>query len=111
MREGGRAAPYLGAGFILLLVGLGGWGAFAHSLYTAYQQERALRDETARAVADRQKLIAELEEMRADLARTRQSLDRAQADLITARAEADLLKARPPQSPPSAPPPRTRQGR
>ncbi len=111
MREGGRAAPYFGAGLILLLVGLGGWGAFAYSLYTAHQEERALRDETARAVADRQKLIAELEEVRADLARTRQSLDRAQADLITARAEADLLKARPPQSPPSAPPPRTRQGR
>ena len=111
MMEGGRAAPYLGLGFILLFVALGGWAAFAYSLYAAHQQEGALRA----VLAQQEKLTAELGQVRAELTRTRQALERAQADLIVARAEVEQLKSRatqPPAAVPApAPLPRTRQGR
>jgi hypothetical protein len=111
MMEGGRAAPYLGLAFIFLFVGLGGWGAFAYSLSSARQQEDALRA----ALAQQEKLTAELGQVRTDLTRTRQALERAQADLIVARAEVEQLKTRPTQPPAIVPTPvplpRTRQGR
>ena len=110
MMDQPRTAAYLGVGLVLALVALGGWGAFAYSLSSAHQQDRALRE----ALAQQEKLTAEMGQVRADLTRTRQALERAQADLIVARAEIEQLKTRPPQPPAApapAPVPRTRQGR
>ncbi len=116
-----RTAAYLGLGVILVPVALGGWGAFAYSLSSAHQQDRALREALAQqerasrsAIAQQERLTAELGQVRADLTRTRQALERAQADLIVSRAELEQLKTRPsqpPEAPAPAPVPRSRQGR
>ena len=114
MMEQPRTAAYLGAGFVLTIVALSGWGAFAYSLSSARQAEQALRE----ALARQQQLASDFGQVQADLTRSRQALERAQADLIAARAEIDQLKTR--QPPPAVAPastanppavPRTRQGR
>jgi len=87
---------------MLLLAAVSGWGAFAYSMSSAQQQERAYRAEMSRVVADRDKLNAELNQVRAEAERNRLALERAQADLVTARAQS---QERPPQtSSPQIPP-------
>ena len=89
MMERGRVA--LSLGFILVLVAFGGWGAFAHSLYSAREQERALRNEVTRVTVERGRLGAELARVWRDYERTLRELEQAQADLVSVRAEAAAL--------------------
>jgi cell division protein FtsL len=87
---------------MLLLAAVSGWGAFAYSMSSAQQQERAYLAEMSRVVADRDKLNAELNQVRAEAERNRLALERAQVAPVTARAQS---QERPPQtSSPQIPP-------
>lgn len=89
----GKAASYLALSFILLVLALGGWGAFAYSLYAARHEARFLRTEVGRSIAERQTLTSALSQMRDELERSRQILRRTQADLERTQAELVLVKA------------------
>ena len=117
----GRSASYLGLSAILLLLALGGWGAFAYILYAGRQEVQFLRQEVGRLTTERQQFTSNLQQMAEEIARmreerdrSRQALERLQADLIEARAEAAASKALPrpvqqPSSPPLTSPPNRRR--
>ncbi len=85
MMEDGRLAAHMGISAILLLAAIGGWGAFAYATYSARHQERAFRDRMAQVIAERDALRTEASQFRADAERTRQALERSQAELAKAR--------------------------
>ncbi len=121
MMEDGRLAAHMGISAILLLAAIGGWGAFAYATYSARHQERAYRDSMAQVIAERDALRTEASQFRADAERTRQALERSQAELVKARTQPppSLLPANSPSPvvpsratlPPPVTAPRTPSGR
>jgi chromosome segregation ATPase len=77
----------------LVLAAVSGWGVSAYAVFSARQQERAYLDQISRVTAERDKGNADLNQMRAEAERNRQTLERAQADLVSVRAQ---LQASPP---------------
>ncbi len=99
-----RIGAHMGISAILLLAAIGGWGAFAYATYSARQQERTFRDIMAQTIGERDALRTEANQFRADAERTRQALERSQAELVKARTPPSPLPAAPP---PPVTPPRT----
>ena len=99
-----RIGAHMGISAILLLAAISGWGAFAYATYSARQQERTFRDIMAQAIGERDALRTEANRFRADAERTRQALERSQAELVKARTPPSPLPATPP---PPVTPPRT----
>ena len=77
----------------LVLAAVSGWGVSAYAVFSARQQERAYLDQISRVTAERDKGNADLNQMRAEAERNRQTLERAQADLVSVRSQ---LQASPP---------------
>ncbi len=114
----GRAASYLGLSLILLLLALGGWGAFVYSLDAARDEVRFLGREPGRLAIERPQLTSDLKqvangvaELRAEQDRNRPTVERLRADLVAPGAEVAAWQAQPPRagrsprqpaSPPSA---------
>src|SRR3712207_8222207 len=88
-----RLAAHMGISAILLLVALGGWGAFGYGVLSSRQQERVFRDQLTAALSERDRLAADLNQVRGELALVRTDLE--QTRQAMERAIADL-KARPP---------------
>ena len=93
MIEDARAASYMGLSFILVLLAIGGWGAFSYSLYAAKQESRFLRTEVGRLTAEREKLTSDLNQIRGEFERTRQALERTRTELERTQAELVFVKA------------------
>jgi Holliday junction resolvasome RuvABC endonuclease subunit len=78
----------MGISAILLLAAIGGWAAFGFGVLSSRQQERVFRDQLTVALSERDRLSADLNQIRselalvrADLEQNRQALERALADL------------------------------
>jgi hypothetical protein len=90
-KAGHRASQSLT--IVLLLAAVSGWGAFAYGVASGNQQQIASQDKIRSVTADRDKLNTDLNQARGEVELTRQALERAQADLASARAQ---LQASPP---------------
>jgi hypothetical protein len=78
---------------MMLLAAVGGWSAFAYAMISGDQRQRSYRDDLSRVTMDRDKLNSDLNGLREEAERSRQALERTQADLVSARAQ---LQATPP---------------
>jgi signal transduction histidine kinase len=79
----------------VLLLAAVGWGACVYSAISARAQQRAYQDEISRVTADRDKLSTDLNQARVNIERNGLTLERVQAELVSARAQ---LQASPPQT-------------
>jgi hypothetical protein len=80
---------------VLLLAAAVGWGSLIYSVVSAREQQRAYQDEISRVTADRDKLSTDLSQARGHIERNRSTLERVQAELVSARAQ---LQANTPQT-------------
>ena len=109
--EDGRLGLHMSISATFFLAAVVGWGAFAYVALSSRQQERALREEMARVVAEREQLSSEMSRTRSESDRIRQVLEQVQADYAKARLKPEpqptMLQGTP-QIAPSAPVPASR---
>jgi hypothetical protein len=70
-----RLAAHMGISAILLLAAIGGWAAFGFGVLSSRQQERVFRDQLTVALSERDRLSADLNQIRGELALVRADLE------------------------------------
>lgn len=95
-----RLAAHMGISAILLLAAIGGWAAFGYGVLASRQQERMFRDQLTAALSERDRLSADLNQIRGELALVRTDLEQNRQALERALSD---LKARPLVPPPALP--------